>query len=59
MDDIIPTTTEAITTDIGIKGITISISIAGTTIGTGVGSSASVGVGDTIAIGKRIDAAAR
>lgn len=56
MDGIIHITTEAITTDIAIKGITTSISIAGTTIGTGVGLSASVGVQDTIAIGKPIDA---
>ena len=47
--------TEAITTVIATKGITTSISTAGTTIGTGVGLSASVGVQDTIAIGKRID----
>ena len=56
MDGITHITTEAITTDIATKGITTSISIAGTTIGTGVGLSASVGVQDTIAIGKRIDA---
>ena len=56
MDGIIHIPTEAITTDIATKGITTSISIAGTTIGTGVGLSASVGVQDTIAIGKRIDA---
>ena len=54
MDGIIHITTEAITTDIVIKGITTSISIAGTTIGTGVGLSASMGVQDFIAIGKRI-----
>ena len=46
--------TEAITTDIATRGITTSISTAGTTIGTGVGLSASVGVQDIIAIGKRI-----
>jgi hypothetical protein len=56
MDGIIHITTEAITTDIATKGITTSISIAGTTIGTGVGLSASTGVQDIIAIGKRIDA---
>ena len=55
MDDTIPITTEAITTDIATRGITTSISTAGTIIGTGVGLSASVGVQDTIAIGKRID----
>jgi hypothetical protein len=59
MDGIIHITTEAITIDIVIKGITTSISIAGTTIGTGVGLSASVGAQDTIAIGKRIDAPQR
>ena len=59
MDGIIRIATEAIITDIATKGITTSISTAGTTIGTGVGLSASVGVQDTIAIGKRIDAAAR
>jgi len=59
MDGITPITMEAITTDIATKGITTSISIAGTTIGTGVGLSASVGVQDTIAIGKRIDARKR
>jgi hypothetical protein len=59
VDGIIPITTEAIITDIATKDITTSISIAGTTIATGAGLSASVGVRDTIAIGKRIDAAAR
>jgi len=54
MDGIIHITTEAITTDIVTKGITTSINIAGTTIGTGVGLSALPGVQDTIAIGKRI-----
>jgi hypothetical protein len=54
MDGIIHITTEAITTDIVTKGITTSIKIAGTTIGTGVGLSALLGVQDTIAIGKRI-----
>lgn len=49
-------TTEAITTDIATKGITTSISIAGTTIGTGLGLSASLGVPGIIAIGERIDA---
>jgi hypothetical protein len=56
MDGIIHIITEAITTDIATMGSTTSISIAGTTIGTGVGLSASVGVQDTIAIGKPIDA---
>ena len=56
MDGITHIVTEAITTDIATKGITTSISIAGTTIGTGVGLSASLGVRDTIAIGKRINA---
>ncbi len=56
MDGIIHIPTEAITTDIATKGITTSISIAATTIGTAVGLSASVGVQDTIAIGKPIDA---
>ena len=56
MDGIIHIITEAITTDIATKGITTSIRIAGTTTGTAVGLSASVGVQDTIAIGKRIDA---
>ena len=46
MDGIIDITMEAITTD---------ISITGTTIGTGIGLSASMrGVQGTIAIGKRI-----
>ena len=53
MDGIIHITTEAITTDIATKGITTSISIADTTTGTGVGLSASVGVQDITAIGKR------
>ena len=56
MDGIIHIPTAAITTDTATKGITTSISIAGTTIGTGVGLSASVGVQDTIAIGKPINA---
>ena len=55
MDGIIHITTEAITTDIATKGIIISISTVGTTIGTAVGLSASVGVQDTIAIGEPID----
>jgi Spy/CpxP family protein refolding chaperone len=54
-DDIIPITTEAITTDIGIMGITTSISIAGSTTDTAAGWSASVGAQDTIVIGKWID----
>ena len=56
MDGIIHIPTMAITTDTATKGITAGISIAGTTIGTGVGLSASVDVQDTIAIGKPIDA---
>ena len=47
-------TTEAITTDIGTKGITTGITIAGTTIGTALGLSASMGVQGIIAIGNRI-----
>jgi len=47
-------TTEAITTDIGTKGITTGITIAGTTIGTALGLLASMGVQGIIAIGKRI-----
>ena len=54
MDGIIHIPTEAITTDIATKGITTGITMAGTTIGTGVGLSASMGVQDIIAIGKRI-----
>lgn len=56
MDGITHITTEAITTDTATRGITSSISIADTTTGTGVGLSASVGVQDIIAIGKRIGA---
>jgi len=42
-------------TDIITEGITTDISITGTTIGTGIGLSASMrGVQGTIAIGKRI-----
>jgi len=59
MDGITHITMEAITTDIATKGITTSIRIAGTTTGTAVGSSASMGVQDIIAIGKRIDARKR
>jgi ketopantoate hydroxymethyltransferase len=47
-------TTEAITTDIGTKGITTDTTITTTTIGTGPGLSASVAVRDIIAIGNRI-----
>ena len=47
-------TIEAITTHITTEDITTDIAIAGTTIGTGPGSSASMGVQGTIAIGKRI-----
>lgn len=54
MDGITHITTEAITTGIATKGITTGITMAGTTIGTGVGLSASMGVQDIIAIGKRI-----
>ena len=58
-DGIIRIPTEAITIVIATRGIITSISTAGITIGTGVGLSASVGVQDTIAIGKRIDARGR
>ena len=54
MDGTTHITTEAITTDTATRGITTSISITDTTTGTGVGLSASVGVQDIIAIGKRI-----
>jgi len=47
-------TTEAITTDIVTKGITTGITIVGTTISTGLGLSASMGVQGIIAIGNRI-----
>ena len=53
MDGITHITTEAITTDIATKGITTGITIVGITIGTALGLSASMGVQDTIAIGKR------
>jgi hypothetical protein len=56
MDGITHITTEAITIDTAIKGITTGITMADTTIGTAVGLSALVGVQDTIAIGKPIDA---
>jgi hypothetical protein len=56
MDDITHITTEAVTIDTAIKGITTGITMADTTIGTAVGLSALVGVQDTIAIGKPIDA---
>jgi hypothetical protein len=42
------------TTDIPTEGITTDIIITGTTIGTGLGLSASMGVQGIIAIGKRI-----
>ena len=44
--------TEAIITDITTEGITIDITITATTIGTGPGLSASVGVQVIIATGK-------
>jgi hypothetical protein len=50
-DGITHITTEAITTPITITGITTDITIEGTTIGTGPGLSASMGVQDIIAIG--------
>ena len=53
MDGITHITTEAITTDIATKGITTGITIVGITIGTALGLSASMGVQDIIAIGKR------
>lgn len=53
-DAITHITTEAITTLITIMGITTDITIGGTTIGTGPGLSASMGVQDIIAIGKRL-----
>jgi hypothetical protein len=42
------------TTDIPTEGITTHTAITGTTIGTGVGLSASMGAPGIIAIGKRI-----
>ena len=54
MDGITHITTEAITTNTTTEGIITDIIIAGTTIGTGIGSSASMGVQAIIAIGKRI-----
>jgi hypothetical protein len=56
MDGIIHIPTEVITTGIATKVIITSISIAGTTIGTAVGWSASVAGQDIIGIGKRIHA---
>ena len=53
MDGITHITTEAITTHITTEGITTDIALTGTTIGTGTGSSASMGVQGIIAIGKR------
>jgi hypothetical protein len=55
MDAITHIPTEAITIDIGTKGIITSITIGGIITGTGVGWSALVGVRDIIGIGKRID----
>jgi hypothetical protein len=46
-------------THITTEGITTDILIAGTTIGTGTGSSASMGVQGIIAIGKRVIGAPR
>jgi hypothetical protein len=54
MDGITRITTEATTTHISMEGITTNIATTATTIGTGAGLSASVGVQDIIAIGKRI-----
>ena len=53
MDGIIRITTEETTIHISMEGITTDIATTATTIGTGAGSSASVGVQDTTAIGKR------
>ena len=55
MDGIIHITIEAITTNITTEGITTDIAIADTTIGTGPGLSARMGVQGIIAIGKRPD----
>ena len=52
VDGIIHITIEAITTHITTEGITTDIAIAGTTIGTGPGLSARMGVQGIIAIGK-------
>ena len=54
MDGITHITTGAITTHITTEAIITDIIIAGTTIGTGTGSSASMCVQAIIAIGKRI-----
>jgi len=54
MDGITHITTEAITTNTTTEGIITDIIIAGTTIGTGPGLSASTGVQGIIAIGKRV-----
>ena len=54
MDGITHITTEAITTNTTTEGITTDITITATTIGTGLGLSASMGVQGIIAIGKRI-----
>ena len=59
MDGITHITTEAITTDITTEGITTDIAITGTTIGSGPGLSASMGVQGIIAIGKRVIGAPR
>ena len=52
VDGITHITTEAITTHTTTEGITTDIAIAGTTIGTGPGLSARMGVQGIIAIGK-------
>jgi hypothetical protein len=52
VDGITHITTEAITTHITTEGNTTDIAIAGTTIGTGPGLSARMGVQGIIAIGK-------
>ncbi len=53
-DAITHITTEAITTPSTTIGITTDITMGGTTIGTGPGLSASMGVQHIIAIGKRL-----
>jgi hypothetical protein len=55
MDGIIHITIEAITTNITTEGITTDIAIADTTIGTGPGLSARMGVRGIIAIGEQPD----
>ena len=59
MDGITHITIEAITTHITTEGITTDIALADTTIGTGPGLSASMGVQGIIVIGKRVIGAPR